>query len=187
VRTAGRAFRLTVQVALAVALLSGSAFVLLRPYLDDEERVFGEGRIDTVLKQGPVTVEHIEYKLDSLKVYDKLADKDGEQVLAGVPAGSVYIVAMLTVTPREGLYIKDKGFHCEVTLRDDRGNTWSDQQAYGFPYPTYCGDSDYPRALDKPGKLAQIYVVPASAVPHLTGVLVEQNEVENHRRVLLTP
>ncbi|MEU4196667.1 hypothetical protein AB0E69_32500 [Kribbella sp. NPDC026611] len=182
---ASRAVRLTMQVALLLALLAGSAFVLLRPYLNDDERLFDEGRIDTVLKQGPVTVGHVEYKLDSLKVYSKLADKDGEEISVGAPAGSVYIVALLTVTPREGLYLKDKGFRCDVALRDDRGNSWSEQQAYGFPYPTYCSDNDHPFTMDKPGQVAQIFTVPASAVPHLTGVVVD--DLGERRRVLITP
>jgi hypothetical protein len=185
VRSAGRALRLTVRIGLLVAMLSSTAFVVLRPYLDDDERIYGEGRIDTVLRQGPVTIGHAEYKLDSLKVYAALVDKDGEEISMSAPAGSVFVVAMLSVTPRAGLYLKDKGFTCEVSLRDDRGNAWDDQQAYGFPYATYCSDDDHPFTMDKSQQLAQIFVVPASAVPHLTGVVVE--DFRERRRILVTP
>ena len=37
----------------------------------------------------------------------------------------------------------------------------------------------------KPGQIAQIYVIPASAVPHIIGVSMQSRE--GFRRVLITP
>jgi hypothetical protein len=76
------------------------------------------------------------------------------------------------------------GFTCEAMLRDDRGNLWKSQSAYGYPLPTYCGDDDHPFTRNKTGRIAQVYVVPQSAVPHLTGIQVEDSVAR--RRVLLT-
>lgn len=184
-KLASRASRLTVQIALLVALLAAATIILLRPYLTDTERIYEEGRIDQVVGQGPVTVAHVEWKLDSLKAYTTLLDKDGEAIELGGPAGSTIIVATLTVTPRDGLFLKDKGFSCEATLRDTHGNTWDGQQPFDYPLPTYCGDDDFPFTMNKPRQIAQVYVVPKSAVPNLTGVTIE--DFSAHRRVLITP
>jgi hypothetical protein len=181
----GRASRLVVQVSLLVALLAVAAFVMLQPYLSDEERIFEEDRIDEVVSQGPVTVQSIEWKLDSLKAYTSLVDEEGKEISVDAPAGSVIVVAEFTVTPRKGLLIKERGFSCEAKLVDSKGNIWDDQLVSGYSLPTYCGDSDHPRTMDKPGKVAQVYVVPKSSVPDLTGVTVEDFYI--HRRVLLTP
>ncbi len=184
-RIASRATRLAAQISLLVALLSTGVFVMLRSYLDDDERLFDEGRINQVVSQGPVTIGKVEWKLDSLQAYSALVDDDGEKIGMDQPAGSVIVVATLTVTPRQGVHLKDHGFSCAATLRDDRGNVWEGQQAYGFALPTYCTDSDHPFDLDKPSKLAQIYVVPATAVQHLTGIVVENLDERN--RFLIKP
>ncbi|HET6989518.1 MAG TPA: hypothetical protein VFI00_23010 [Kribbella sp.] len=183
-RIASRATRLAAQISLLVALLSTGVFVMLRSYLDDDERLFGEGRINQVVSKGPVTVGKVDWQLDSLQAYNALVDDKGEKISLDQPAGSVIILATLTVTPRPGVRLKDHGFSCAAVLRDDRGNVWQSQQAFGFALPTYCTDDDHPFDLDKPGKLAQIYVVPASAVPHLTGVVVENLDERN--RILIT-
>jgi hypothetical protein len=185
VRIASRASRLTLQIALLMALLATGVFVMVRPYLDDDERLFDQGRINKVISKGPVTVGHVDWQLDSLQAYTRLVDNEGEEISLGAPAGSVIIVAKLTVTPRAGLYLKDRGFSCAAALRDDRGNMWDSQQAFGFPLPTYCSDDDHPFTMNKPGTVAQIYVVPKTAVPHLTGVVVGQ--LEERLRVLITP
>jgi hypothetical protein len=185
VKVASRASRLVVQLSLLLALLGTAAFVVLRNYLDDPERLFENGKIDQVISKGPVTVDHVDWKLDSLQAYTKLVDTDGEPIDLSEPAGSVIMVATLTVTPREGTYLKDKGFSCKAALTDDRGNTWDTQQPYKFKLPTYCSDDDFPFTLNKPGTIAQVYVVPASAVPHLTGVLVDDSD--DYYRVMLTP
>ena len=184
-RVATRAGRLAAQISLLVGLLSTSGFLLTRTYLGDEETIYKDGAVTDVVKQGPVTIEDVEWKLDSLTAYTKLVDDEGEEITLGQPAGSVILVATVTLTPLDGLYMKDDGFHCEAILRDDRGNVWKGQQAYGYPLPTYCGDTDHPWTRNKPGKLAQIFVIPASAVPHLTGIQVEAQP--EYRRYLITP
>jgi hypothetical protein len=185
VKIASRASRLAVQFALLLALLSTSAFVLLRNYLDDPERLYENGKVDQVISKGPVTVDHVEWKLNSLQAYTKLVNTDGEPIDLSEPAGSVVMVATLTVTPREGTYLKDQGFTCAASLADDRGNVWDGQQPYKFKLPTYCSDDDHPFALNKPATIAQVYVIPASAVSHLTGVLV--GDSGGYFRVMITP
>jgi hypothetical protein len=185
VKLASRMSRLTVQIALLVALLAAATIILLRPYLTDTERIYEQGRIDEVVDQGPVTIAHVEWKLDSLKAYTTILDKDGEAIDLGGPAGSTIVVATLTVTPREGLFLKEKGFSCEATLRDTHGNTWDSEQPFDYPLATYCGDDDHPFTMDKPQQIAQVYVVPKSVVPNLTGVAVE--DFSDYRRVLITP
>jgi len=184
-RTATRATRLAVQIALLVAVLATGVFVMLRPYLGDQEQVFRQGRIDQVVSKGPVTLANVEWKLESLKAYTRLVDDEGEEISLDAPAGSVIMLATFTVTPKEGLYLKDGGFSCGATLQDDRGNTWEGQSAFGLKIPTACSDDDHPFTMDKPGTVAQVYVVPSSAVPHLTGLVVEDSEA--YRRVMITP
>jgi hypothetical protein len=185
-RIAGRATRLAAQISLLVALLATGLFVMLRSYLDDDERLYGEGRINRVVNNGgPVTIGHVEWKLDKLQAYTSLVDDEGEKISLDQPAGSVVMVATLSVTPHQGILLKDGGFSCSAVLRDDRGNTWQSQSAFGFELPTSCTDDDHPFELDKPGTIAQIYVVPESAVPHLTGVVVENLDERN--RFLVTP
>jgi len=184
-RTLNKASRLGAQISLLLALMATGSFVMLRPYLDDQEQLFKQDRIDQVVKQGPVTVGHVDWKLDSLKASTTLVDDEGEEISMDKPAGSVIMLAKLTLTPRKGLYLKDGGFSCGAVLRDDRGNAWESQQAYGYPLATYCSDDDHPFAMNKPGTVVQIYVVPASAVSHLTGLTVEN--LDERRRVLITP
>ncbi|WP_344233643.1 hypothetical protein [Kribbella hippodromi] len=181
----GRTSRLTVQISLLVSLLAVGVVVMLRPYIADEEQIYKQGRIDQVVSQGPVTIGHVEWKLESLKAYTTLVDDEGKPISLGAPAGAVVVVANLTATPRDGLFLKERGFSCGSTLRDDRGNSWEDQQAYGYPLPTYCSDDDHPFTMNKPAKVAQVYVVPKTAVPHLTGIVFE--DFDERRRAMLTP
>ncbi|GAA3079369.1 hypothetical protein JOF29_004944 [Kribbella aluminosa] len=182
---ASRVSRMVIQITLLLALLGVGTFVLLRPYLSDDEGLYKQGRIDQVVSEGPVTIANVEWKLDSLKVYTKILNGDGEPIELDGPAGTVVVLATITVTPKPGLYLKDHGFTCDAVLRDDKGNTWKDQQAYGYPLPTYCGDSDHPFTMDKPAKIAKIFVVPRSDVPNLVGLTTEDFYV--HKRVLITP
>lgn len=185
-RVANRAFRLAAQISLLVGLLSTSGFLVTRTYLGDEEQVYNDGTVNEVAsKGGPVTIDHVEWKLDSLETYTRLVDDEGEEISMGQPAGAVIIVAKATVTGLDGLYMKDNGFTCSANLHDDRGNVWQAQQAFGYPLPTNCTDDDHPFTRNKPGQVAQIYIVPASAVPHLTGIVVETRD--DFRRVLITP
>ena len=185
-RIATRASRLAAQISLLLGLLSTSGYLLTKTYLGDEEQIYNGGVITDVVKGGgPVTIANVEWKLDSLVASTRLVDDEGEEIELGQPSGSVILVATATLTPLDGLYMKDGGFTCKASLRDDRGNVWEGQSAYGYPLPTYCADNDHPWTRNKPGKLAQIFVVPASAVPHLTGIQIE-NQPE-YRRILITP
>jgi hypothetical protein len=184
VRTASRASRLAVQIALLVALLASASYMVLRNYLDNDEELYQNGRVNEVVSKGPVRVANLEWQLDSIQAYTALVDKDGEKVSLSQPAGSVVVVAMLTVTPHEGEYLKDGGFTCSAVLRDDRGNTWQGQGAYDYKLPTSCSDDDHPFTVNKPGQIAQVYVVPETAVPHLSGVIVE--DLDGYRRVMIT-
>ena len=47
-----------------------------------------------------------------------------------------------------------------------------------------CSDDDHPLKLNQPNKLVKLFVVPASAVPHLVGVQV--GSLDEYRRVLIT-
>lgn len=180
-----RATRLTIQILVMIALLAVGVVVLLRPYVTDDEDLYKQGRIDEVVSKGPVTVASVEWKLDSLKVYTSILDDEGEAIDLDGPAGSTLVLATLTVTPKKGLYLKDHGFTCDALLRDSKGNTWDDTQATGYPLPTFCGDNDHPFSMDKPAKIAKVYIVPKSAVPNLIGLTTEDFYL--HRRVLITP
>lgn len=182
---ASRASRLAVQFSLMVALLGLGFFTLLHPYLSDDEDLYKQGRIDEVVSQGPITVQDIEWKLDSLKIYTAILNADGEAIELAAPAGSTYVLATLTVTPKKGTMLQNRGFSCDAVLRDSKGNTWDDTQATGYPLPTFCGDDDHPFTMDKPAKVAKVYIVPKSVVPNLIGLTVEDFYV--HRRVLITP
>ncbi len=182
---ASRASRLVVQSSLMVALMGLGVFSVVHPYLSDDEDLYKQGRIDEVVSQGPVTVQDIEWKLDSMKAYTAILNEDGEAIQLDAPAGSIFVLATLTVTPRKGLQLDDQGFSCDADLRDSKGNTWEDTQATGYPLPTFCGDDDHPFTMDKPGKVAKVYIVPKSVVPDLIGLTVEDFYI--HRRVLITP
>lgn len=184
-RVANRAARLAAQISLLLALASTSGFLLVRPYIDNEETLFDEGRVTEVVGKGPVTIGKVEWKLDSLEAYTRLVDEDGKEISMSRPAGSVIIVAKATVKPLEGVYLKNRGFSCSANLRDDRGNTWQTKSPYKFPLPTYCTNDDFPFTINQARQIAQVYVVPKSAVPHLSGIVVQN--LDERRRVILTP
>jgi hypothetical protein len=171
------------QVALLLVLLSLSAYLLLRTYLGDEEQRFNEGTVTEVVGRGPVEVGHINWKLDSMQAYTRLVDEEKKPVDVDVPAGAMIILVKISITPLDGLRINN-GFSCEALLRDDRGNTWEKQDAYGLALPTFCGDDDHPIERNHTAQIAQVYVVPKSAVPHLVGITTEYQR--DYRRVLLT-
>ncbi|MEU4391018.1 hypothetical protein [Kribbella sp. NPDC023855] len=180
-----RLLRLTAQVSLLVALASTSAFVLVRPYITDSDKVYRQGAITEVVERGPVIVDRVEWKLDSLDVYTQLVDKEKKTVTSlDRPAGSVIVLAKSTVTALDGLKMGADGFTCTAKLRDDRGNVWESQSAYGLAFAIRCSDEDFPFVRNKPGVVAHIFVVPESAVPHLVGIQVEN--LSDYRRVLIT-
>ncbi|WBQ05494.1 hypothetical protein [Kribbella sp. CA-293567] len=179
-----RALRLTAQISLLLALAATSAFLLLRTYLTDNDKVFRQGEITEVVQQGPVTIGEVQWKLESLEVYTQLVNAEKKKVDLEQPAGSVVIVAKASVTPLDGVKMSDSGFTCAAKLRDDRGNVWKPESPYGLGMPTNCSDSDFPFTRNKPGQVAQIFVVPESAVKHLSGIQVE--DLTEFRRVLMT-
>jgi hypothetical protein len=180
-----RAFRWTAQISLLLTLTGVSAFLTVYNYLGDKERVFREGPVTEVVGHGPVEIAKVRWQLDSLQPYTRLVDKEGEKIDVDQPAGSIIILVIASVTPLDGLRI-DNGFSCEAKLRDDRGNVWEKTSAFGLEYPTYCGDDDHPIKRNQTGKIAQVYVVPAEAVPHLVGIQVEDTDTDVLRRVLFT-
>jgi hypothetical protein len=171
------------QVSLLLVLLSLSAYLLLRTYLDDEEQRYKAGTVTEVVGRGPVEIGHINWKLDSMQAYTKLVDDQKKPIDLDVPAGSMIVLVKISITPLDGLWINN-GFSCEAMLRDDRGNTWKGQEAYGLALPTFCSDDDHPIERNRTAQIAQVYVVPKSAVPHLVGITTEH--LEDFRRVLLT-
>ncbi|TWD80601.1 hypothetical protein FB561_1684 [Kribbella amoyensis] len=183
-----RAFRLTAQAALLVTLLGLSAFLLLRTYLGDDERVFEEGAVTEVVSKGPVTIDNVTWKLDSMQPYTTLVDKDKKAIkLDNQVAGTTVVVVTSELTVLEARRYNDGGFTCDAMLRDDRGNVWKSQSVFrDFPLPTYCSDNDNPIKRNEPTKIAHVFVVPSSAVQHLTGIQVESTEVGDFRRVLFT-
>lgn len=187
-RGLNRAARLAAQISLLLALIAASGYLLTRVYLGDEEQVWNQGNVnERVDNGGPVTIGHVEWKLDSLQPYTRVVDKEQEEIGMGAPAGSILMVAKLTVTPQPGLYLKDGGFSCGTDLIDDRGNTWTQGETTSdWELPTTCFSTDQVKfEIGKPAKLGQIFVVPASAVPHIVGITIQDRE--DFRRVLITP
>jgi hypothetical protein len=171
------------QVALLLVLLSLSAYLLLRTYLGDEEQLYNVGTVTEVVGRGPVEIGHIKWKIDSMQAYTKLVDDQKEPIDLDVPAGATIVLVKISITPLDGLRMNN-GFTCEALLRDDRGNTWKKQDAYGLALPTFCGDDEHPIERNQTAQIAQVYVVPKSAVPHLVGITTEYQR--DYRRVLLT-
>ncbi|TDD46861.1 hypothetical protein E1263_35735 [Kribbella antibiotica] len=183
-KDASRAARLAAQISLLLVLLATSCFLMLKTYLGDPEQNFNDGAINHVVAKGPVTIGRAAWQLDSMTVYTRLVDTKGEEIKVDRPAGAVIVVAQLRVTALDGLRIKDGGFLCSAALRDDRGNTWQTTSASRFPIQTSCSDYDHPFPRNKATKVAQIFVVPAEAVPHLQGVVVTNRD--EYERFLIT-
>lgn len=181
-----RAVRLAAQLSLLLVLLSTCVYLILRTYLADEETIHKEGHVSEIHEHGgPVTIGDIEWKLESLQPYQHLVDKEGKKAEVDQPAGAVLMVAILSVTPREGTKVDDDGFNCDAKLRDDKGNVWDDTGVYSYSLPTYCGDNDTKWALDKTSKVAKIFVIPGKLAPGVLGIEVES--LRERRRALITP
>lgn len=184
-RRTDRTLRLTVQIALLVALASLSAFLLVRTYLGDPEGTFKSGSATELVAKGPVTLEHVRWQVDSMQPYTQLVDEDGRRVgLENNVPGSVVIAVRVTLTPLDGIKLNDGGFLCAASLRDDRGNVWKNQDLSTSLGQTSCSDDDHPVTVNRPAKIVKLFVVPASAVPHLSGLQVASND--ELRRVLIT-
>ncbi len=184
-RDTTRIARLAAQISLLLVLLATSCFLMLKTYLGDPEQNFNDGAIHQVIDKGPVTIARVGWQLDSMSVYTRLVDEKGKEISVDRPAGAVIVVAQLRVTPLDGLRLKDGGFTCSTNLRDDRGNIWKTTNAYSFPMPTSCSDDDHPMTRNKATKIAQIFVVPQEAVPHLQGLLITNRD--EYERFLIKP
>lgn len=181
-----RALRLTAKLSLLIALASLSTFLLVRTYLGNPETIYKEGTVTDTVSKGPVTLENVRWQVGKMQPYTQLVDEDGERVgLQNNVPGSVVIAVHLTVTPLPGLdRMGSGGFVCETQLRDDRGNIWKNQDLSSTLGVSSCTDDDHPMKENQPNKLVKLYVVPASAVPHLVGIQV--GSLDEFRRVLIT-
>jgi hypothetical protein len=181
-----RTLRLTAKLSLLVALASLSTFLLVRTYLGDPETIYKEGTVTETVAKGPVTLENVRWEVEKMQPYTQLLDEDGRRVgLQNNVPGSVVIAVHVTVTPLPGLdRMSGGGFVCETQLRDDRGNVWKNQDLSSTLGPSSCSDDDHPLKLNQPNKLVKLYVVPASAVPHLVGIQVGSSD--EFRRALIT-
>jgi hypothetical protein len=185
-RLPDRALQLAARISLLVALASLSAFLLVRTYLGNPETIFKEGTVTETVSKGPVTLKNVRWQLGSMQVFTQLVDEDQKKVkLENNVPGSVVVAVHLAVTPLDGIDRMDSGgFVCETELRDDRGNIWKNQDVSTPLGPASCSDDDHPMKQNQPNKLVKLYVVPASAVPHLVGIQVGAQE--EYRRVLIT-
>jgi hypothetical protein len=179
-----------VRIAVLVALLAAGAYLTLRSTLGDVDQTIKDRRyISQTVSKGPAVVEGIEWRLDSLRTYSRLADEDGEQVELDVPANATIVVAEISLTPTERANVDI--VTCKPELLDDRGNIWpAEESVFGYTMPTSCYDDDLAMAAGKTTKVATIYVVPKEAVPHLVGIATTEAGSVNFRdrqRVLLTP
>ena len=158
------------RIAVLLLLLSVATYATLVRTLGDGERATRDRRyVSATVSKGPAVIDGIEWRLDSLRSYTRLADKDGEQLELDVPANATAVVAEISLTPTERADVNL--VTCKPDLLDDRGNVWpvKDSDLYGYPMPTGCYDDDLNMAVGKTSKVAAIYVVPKEAVPHLLG------------------
>jgi hypothetical protein len=177
------------RVALAVLLLATGVFLAVRPSLGDIEAAKREAFVTGVATKGPVVVDDIEWKLESLRAYTRLVGEDKRVIEIDVPAKATIIVAVLALTPTAKADMDP--FVCDAELRDDRGNIWeadSSGNLFSFPMATYCGDDDLNARPGKTVKVAKIFVIPAEAVPHLIGIVTPPSDVGSaEERVLIKP
>lgn len=182
-----RAVEVISRVALLLALVAAAAYLMIGPYLDDTEET-EQKAVTRVVQTGPVAVnDEVQWKLLSLRAYTRLVGKDGKEVSLDVPSGATIVVAELSAKSLPGARVTKSGFTCTVELRDDRGNTWPEQSPFGLATPTMCSDYDKPFKPGVEGKVAKVFVVPKSAVPHLIGVVAPPVGSPSDNRVLITP
>jgi len=182
-----RALSLAARIAVLVALVAATVWSIFQPTLDAAEKK-RETMITDVVSKGPVEVDQVQWTLDSLRVYTRLADKEGKQVDIEVPAGASIVVAMMDIKPLEGLTLKDDGFTCDTQLIDDQDNLWKEEgSVYGLALPTSCSDDDHPFTRGKSAKVMKVFVVPAKSVPQLIGLITPVTGTLNpEKRVLIS-
>lgn len=174
---------------LALLLALGTYLTLLSSLGDVDQQIKDRRYISETVRNGPGLIAGIEWRLDSLRAFTRLANKDGEQLDIELPANATFVVAELSLRPTERA---DLGLvTCEPDLLDDRGNIWepTDESVYDYTMETRCSD-DLAMATGKTSKVAKIYIVPKEAVPHLVGIAAPEAGSVNYQskeRVLLTP
>lgn len=182
-----RVVGLVSRVALLLCLVAIATWLTVRTVLGDEDTFEKSSPITEVVKGGPVTVQNVVWKLDSLKAYVRLINEETqEEADVDIPDNAIAVMATFTLTPTERTRIDD-GIYCNTNLVDDRGNVWKEESVFGIQYPTFCGDDDLNIKRGVPFKIAKVYVVPKSAVPHLRGVITPpDDETSAEERVLIT-
>ncbi|WP_328989724.1 hypothetical protein OG394_26145 [Kribbella sp. NBC_01245] len=183
-----RVLDLAGRIALVLCLFALSVYFVVRPFLgDDYENMQRAKAINQVVERGgPVKVDGIEWKVNSMKAYTRLLNEDREAIDLDVPAGAIVVVVEATVTADKTVVVDGEGYSCNAELADDRGNRWEEKSAYGYTMPTYCTNSDNPAKREVPFKVAKIFLVPKSAVPHLLGIIVPP-ETRTEQRTLIRP
>ncbi len=176
------------RISLLVLLLAVGGFLTVRMELADEDTFKKEAPVTEVVAKGSAEVDDVKWQLDSLKVYTRLLDEKNEEVEVEVPDGAVIVYATITLTPTERTKLND-GFTCDAALMDDRGNVWEDEDAFGIALPTFCGDDELKIVRGKPLKVAKVYVIPKTAVPHVLGLVTppRDNTSAERRLLLLRP
>lgn len=179
--------RIASRVGLLLILVSLSVYLGVRTTLGSDDPIGAHAPITKVVKKGPATVDTVVWRLDKLQLYTRLVDDKLEPVDVDVPDGAVIVKVTLTLTATERTKL-NKGFTCEAVLRDDRGNVWEDENAFGIELPTYCGDDDLKIVRGKPFQILKIFVIPKEAVPHIVGVMTPgTNNNSAKERLLITP
>lgn len=182
-----RVLDVTGRIAVVLCLFALAVYFVVRPFLgDDYENMQRAKAVNQVVERGPVKVDGIEWKVNSMKASTRLIDNDGEAVDLNVPAGAIIIVVEATVTADKTVVVDGDGYACNAALADDRGNRWEEKSAYDFTMATSCNGSDNPAKREVPFKVAKIFVVPKSAVPHLLGIIVPP-ETRTEQRTLIRP
>lgn len=176
------------RIALVLCLFALAVYFVVRPFLgDDYENMQRAKTINRVVERGgPATVDGIEWKVNSMKAYTRLLDTDREAIDLDVPAGAIIVVVDATVKADKTVVVDSDGYACNAELVDDRGNRWEEKSAYDYPTPTSCNASDNPAEREVPYKVAKVFVVPKSAVPHLLGIIVPP-ETRTEQRTLIRP
>ena len=180
--------RVASRIGLLLTLLALSVFLGVRTTLGSQDTVQKRQPVTKVVKKGPVTVDTVVWRLDKLQLFTRLVKLNKEPIDLDVPDGAVVAKATLTLTATDRTKLDD-GFTCNAVLRDDRGNTWEDEDVVsGLDLPTYCGDSDLDIVRGKPFQVALVYLIPKESAKHLVGLMTPGTDNSSvDERVLITP
>lgn len=125
-----RVLDLAGRIALVLCLFALSVYFVVRPFLgDDYENMQRAKAINQVVERGgPVKVDGIEWKVNSMKAYTRLLNEDREAIDLDVPAGAIVVVVEATVTADKTVVVDGEGYSCNAELADDRGNRWEEER-----------------------------------------------------------